>query len=106
MVLWDNSSVLHQATTDYDMTEYRYLYRVLLGGETPIAPLARGLKGQHPMPREGGSVSTPAGRTSRIPRTDFAFSTSFKAAGGPAEGMASWRLPACRLLPAAPFPGS
>lgn len=37
MVLWDNRSVLHQATTDYDMEEYRYLYRVLLGGEVPIA---------------------------------------------------------------------
>ena len=37
MVIWDNRSVLHQATTDYDMTEYRYLYRVLLAGEPPIA---------------------------------------------------------------------
>jgi Taurine catabolism dioxygenase TauD, TfdA family len=37
MVLWDNRSVLHQATTDYDMEEYRYLYRVLLGGEAPLA---------------------------------------------------------------------
>jgi taurine dioxygenase len=37
MVIWDNRSVLHQATTDYNMTEYRYLYRVLLEGEPPIA---------------------------------------------------------------------
>ena len=37
MVLWDNRSVLHQATTEYDMEEYRYLYRVLLGGEVPVA---------------------------------------------------------------------
>jgi len=37
MVIWDNRSVLHQATTDYDMSEYRYLYRVLLEGEQPIA---------------------------------------------------------------------
>ncbi len=37
MVIWDNRSVLHQATSDYDMTEYRYLYRVLLEGEQPIA---------------------------------------------------------------------
>ena len=37
MVLWDNRSVLHQATTDYDMEQYRYLYRVLLGGEVPLA---------------------------------------------------------------------
>ena len=36
MVIWDNRSVLHQATTDYDMDEYRYLYRVLLKGERPI----------------------------------------------------------------------
>ena len=36
MVIWDNRSVLHQATTDYDMDEYRYLYRVLLAGEPPI----------------------------------------------------------------------
>ena len=35
MVIWDNRSVLHQATTDYDMNEYRYLYRVLLAGEQP-----------------------------------------------------------------------
>ena len=33
-------SVLHQATTDYDMNEYRYLYRVLLEGERPIAEAA------------------------------------------------------------------
>lgn len=37
LVLWDNRSVLHQATSDYDMDQYRYLYRVLLGGEVPIA---------------------------------------------------------------------
>lgn len=36
MVIWDNRSVLHQATTDYDMEEYRYLYRVLLEGEVPV----------------------------------------------------------------------
>lgn len=36
MVLWDNRSVLHQATTDYDMEERRYLYRVLLKGEVPL----------------------------------------------------------------------
>jgi taurine dioxygenase len=40
MVIWDNRSVLHQATTDYDMNEYRYLYRVLLEGERPIAEAA------------------------------------------------------------------
>lgn len=36
MLLWDNRSVLHQATTDYDMEERRYLYRVLLKGEVPL----------------------------------------------------------------------
>jgi taurine dioxygenase len=40
MVIWDNRSVLHQATSDYDMNEYRYLYRVLLEGERPIAAAA------------------------------------------------------------------
>ena len=40
MVIWDNRSVLHQATTDYDMNEYRYLYRVLLAGERPIPAAA------------------------------------------------------------------
>ena len=40
MVIWDNRSVLHQATTDYDMNEYRYLYRVLLEGERPVAAAA------------------------------------------------------------------
>ena len=41
MVIWDNRSVLHQATTDYDMNEYRYLYRVLMAGERPIQASAR-----------------------------------------------------------------
>lgn len=36
MVIWDNRSVLHQATSDYDMTEYRYLYRVMVEGEVPL----------------------------------------------------------------------
>lgn len=36
MLLWDNRSVLHQATTEYDMEERRYLYRVLLKGEVPL----------------------------------------------------------------------
>ena len=33
-VLWDNRSVMHQANPDYDMRERRYLYRLLLKGET------------------------------------------------------------------------
>jgi alpha-ketoglutarate-dependent taurine dioxygenase len=35
-VMWDNRSVMHQANPDYDMRERRYLYRLLLKGETPI----------------------------------------------------------------------
>ena len=34
-VIWDNRSVLHQANTDYDLTERRYLYRLMLKGEVP-----------------------------------------------------------------------
>ena len=36
MVIWDNRSVMHQANPDYDMTERRYLYRLMLQGEVPI----------------------------------------------------------------------
>ena len=32
MVIWDNRSVMHQANPDYDMTERRYLYRLMLKG--------------------------------------------------------------------------
>jgi taurine dioxygenase len=34
-VLWDNRSVMHQANPDYDMAQRRYLYRLMLKGETP-----------------------------------------------------------------------
>ena len=34
-VIWDNRSVMHQANPDYDMSERRYLYRLLLRGEVP-----------------------------------------------------------------------
>jgi taurine dioxygenase len=34
-VLWDNRSVMHQANPDYDVNERRYLYRLMLKGETP-----------------------------------------------------------------------
>jgi len=37
MVIWDNRSVMHQANADYDPEEYRYLYRVMLQGETLMA---------------------------------------------------------------------
>jgi taurine dioxygenase len=36
MVIWDNRSVLHKANPDYDMNERRYLYRLMLKGETPV----------------------------------------------------------------------
>src|SRR3984893_16352631 len=35
-VLWDNRSVIHQANPDYDMSERRYLYRLMLRGEVPV----------------------------------------------------------------------
>lgn len=36
MVIWDNRSVMHKANPDYDMSERRYLYRLMLQGEVPI----------------------------------------------------------------------
>ena len=36
-VIWDNRSVMHQANPDYDMSERRYLYRLLLKGQVPVA---------------------------------------------------------------------
>ena len=35
-VIWDNRSVMHQANADYDMSERRYLWRLMLKGETPM----------------------------------------------------------------------
>jgi taurine dioxygenase len=35
-LLWDNRSVMHQANPDYDMSERRYLYRLMLKGEVPV----------------------------------------------------------------------
>ena len=35
MVIWDNRSVLHQANGDYDMSETRRLYRIMVKG-TPL----------------------------------------------------------------------
>jgi len=32
MVIWDNRSVMHQANADFDPSEYRYLYRIMLKG--------------------------------------------------------------------------
>jgi taurine dioxygenase len=32
MVIWDNRSVMHQANADYDPSEYRFLYRIMLQG--------------------------------------------------------------------------
>ena len=34
-VIWDNRSVMHQANPDYDMSERRYLYRLMIEGEIP-----------------------------------------------------------------------
>ena len=35
MLIWDNRAALHRAHFDYDPTEYRLLYRVLVRGEVP-----------------------------------------------------------------------
>ena len=37
MVIWDNRSVMHQANADFDPSEYRFLYRVMLKG-APLKP--------------------------------------------------------------------
>ena len=35
LVLWDNRCLLHKANGDYDHSQVRYLYRVMLKGDTP-----------------------------------------------------------------------
>ena len=35
LVLWDNRCLLHKANGDYDHSETRYLYRVMLKGDQP-----------------------------------------------------------------------
>ena len=39
MVMWDNRSVMHQANADYDPSEKRFLYRLMLAG-TPLQAAA------------------------------------------------------------------
>jgi taurine dioxygenase len=34
-VMWDNRCLLHKANGDYDMSQVRYLYRVMLQGDVP-----------------------------------------------------------------------
>ena len=36
LVMWDNRCLLHKANGDYDMSQLRYLYRVMLKGDRPI----------------------------------------------------------------------
>jgi taurine dioxygenase len=36
LVMWDNRCLLHKANDDYDMTQLRYLYRVMLKGDKPV----------------------------------------------------------------------
>ena len=36
MVIWDNRSVMHQANPDYDMSERRFLYRLMLKGASLV----------------------------------------------------------------------
>ena len=35
LVIWDNRSALHKANTDYDQTQNRLLYRLIVKGERP-----------------------------------------------------------------------
>ena len=35
LVMWDNRCLLHKANGDYDMSQVRYLYRVMLKGDAP-----------------------------------------------------------------------
>jgi taurine dioxygenase len=35
VVMWDNRCLMHKANGDYDMSEVRYLYRIMLKGEIP-----------------------------------------------------------------------
>jgi taurine dioxygenase len=36
MVMWDNRCLLHKANGDYDMSQVRYLYRVMLADDAPL----------------------------------------------------------------------
>ena len=36
LVMWDNRSLLHKANGDYDMSQRRYLYRMMLKGDVPV----------------------------------------------------------------------
>ena len=36
MLIWDNRSAVHKANYDYDMTQRRLLYRVIVQGERPV----------------------------------------------------------------------
>jgi taurine dioxygenase len=33
--MWDNRSLLHKANGDSDMSQLRYLYRIMLQGDVP-----------------------------------------------------------------------
>ncbi len=35
LVMWDNRCLMHKANGDYDMSQVRYLYRVMLKGDVP-----------------------------------------------------------------------
>jgi taurine dioxygenase len=36
LVMWDNRCLLHKANGDYEMTQVRYLYRIMLQGDEPV----------------------------------------------------------------------
>ena len=35
IIVWDNRSVMHQASFDYDVTDLRMLYRIIIAGDRP-----------------------------------------------------------------------
>jgi alpha-ketoglutarate-dependent taurine dioxygenase len=35
LVMWDSRSLLHKVNGDYDMSQLRYLYRIMLQGDVP-----------------------------------------------------------------------
>ena len=36
LVIWDNRQAMHQATKDYDMSQFRKLYRMMVEGDRPV----------------------------------------------------------------------
>jgi taurine dioxygenase len=47
MVMWDNRCLLHKANGDYDMSQVRYLYRVMLQDDVAIADASDDANARH-----------------------------------------------------------